>query len=442
MYLNKDRWVGVAVFLTVWGLALISCCSNTLPFRGDAYAIWETSKVFFDSSRPPPIFIEYRGPFVFFFYHGIYRVSQLIKVDDVIFFRAYSSLLFSALTILLVPYVFSRFLDRKISIPQKLFFSAVVFYFFNGYFLYPQVDFLAFFLLICSIAMLQTCDTNPRHLWLASGGAGVLLAFAIMTRFNYILATPFLVAYISVNWLKGNGWLAKVVLVSCFVLPLLVLVGANATRSDNGRVLSRQLVGGLQFQKVEWNTGDTTLPSAVFVKDEHGTALIKTLEGPPFQLTQISFTDYLGLFSKHPLDFAAIWMQHLFCGLDIWYDAPYVYDIRSSRVTRSLLNYTLFFLGLIAFQDYLLAWSGKKWRRLLLMLAVTIPALSAVPFVIEVRFFIPVIIVIYAMAIFSIKEAVQMVRENYLTQHLVIFISLCALLSLRVMNSIENFVTL
>lgn len=399
-----------------------------MAFRGDAFEIWEVAKHLGEPDRPRS-FVEYRGPFVFVLYHLVFRTTTALGLPEVSGFHAFSGLLFAVLTTAVAPALMARLLRRPIGPMPAFAFACVVLFFFGGYFLHPQVDFLALVLFLSSVALVLHAMERVGW-WPPLVLAALLFAGAVAARFNYIVALPLLIPVLLGGKAERKR---KFALVAAFALPVLLLVAvqslARAEPSGQQRVLRMQLTQGLRVQKIEWNAGDVRYPGGIEVPDRAGQAVLEAVPGRPHWLTERQYVDVV---LEHPLTVATIWVRHLFNGLDLWYDEVYVTDLQSGRLARSFLNYTLLFFAWLAVRLHARQWVAGDGRLAWTALAVVAPALSAVPFVIEVRFFIPMLVFAHALALFAIRDVLAHVVSRRLWVEWAVVVGLCLLLSLSV----------
>lgn len=435
----------IAFFMAFTCMAVYCYINSNLTFRGDSYETWNVAKHFYEVDRQRS-FVEYRGPFSFILYNLIYRVSQILQINDVTFLRTFTSLVFAYLTVNVFPYFFSYIFEKKIYLLERISFSAVTFYFFSGYFLYPQTDFLALIFLLLSANVLIFATNESKPSWIHYCGAGVLLACSAMTRFNYILSLPFLLLFITFGlYSRHVSRITIAKLIACFVVPMSFMIMLNSSDSNSSRLMRAQLEGGLKIQKIEWNAGDEKYPGKLLFSEKRGIELLK-LEGIDtsgvFHGTGISGKQYLSLYAKYPFDMAAIAMSHLFAGVDITYDSVYVYNFHSPRILFSLLNYSLIFLALVIIFAKLSWWRQNGQYAPFLLLALAVPGFSAIPFIVEVRFFMPLILAYSAISIFALSDGIKTLYIKNLYWYLLAFILLCFLNSTNLFNSLEKVIPL
>lgn len=403
-----------------------------LPFRGDAWEIWEVSKHFYEPGREHS-FVEYRGPLTFVLYNAVYRATSAIGLGEQEGFRLFSAIVFALLTTRVVPALASRLLGRRSTNAEVLLFVVTTLYFFGGYLLHPQVDVLALTLFLAAAVLFLGPSSTVGPF--AYAGAGLLVLSAAALRMNYFVALPalLLMAYYR-RLAPGPSSRRRALGLAAFgmlVVVASVLLLSQRTDSGQGRVLHAQLAKGLTIEKIEWNAGDPRFPGAIIVADKAGSALLASRNS---QSDRLSMTprEYLDLVARHPVTIGQTWLKHLFNGLDLWYDSVYVQDLFRGRLLRSLLNYTLFFLAFLVVRARCLARDVNQRAGAWALLAIALPALSAVPFVVEVRFFIPMIATAHAIAILGWREAVSQLKRGASILGLLLFVSACMAVSITV----------
>jgi hypothetical protein len=104
---------------------------------------------------------------------------------------------------------------------------------------------------------------------------------------------------------------------------------------------------------------------------------------------------YLRLVLRHPATVAGAYGRHLFAGLDISHPTPYLKRWEPS-VLRQLLNYSLWFwAGLVAWRR------RPTLREALVLAALLLPCLAVIPMSMEVRFLLPLHLLLLALVAFG-----------------------------------------
>ena len=153
----------------------------------------------------------------------------------------------------------------------------------------------------------------------------------------------------------------------------------------------QKLKWGLLHEKYESSVGHELPTGQLLFLDAAGAAVLRA-EG----LTEISSpSQYFGLLARHPLTLAGIYARHLFAGLDISHPTPYLKRWAPSRALQ-LLNYALWFGAvLVALRRRPTA------REALVLAALLLPCLAVVPMSMEVRFLLPLHLLLLALVAFG-----------------------------------------
>ncbi|MBW8367658.1 MAG: hypothetical protein K0M70_07370 [Arenimonas sp.] len=435
--------------LAFLAMVVFGAMNRDLGFRGDSFETWEVAKSLFAADNPYRSFVEYRGFVVFAISGAVYGVSTWLGTDDVATFRVFAALLFAALTTVSLPALFSRLLGQPASMARTLVFAAVVFYFFRGYFLYPSSDYFALYFLV--LALNRALDPG-RYPVASFGLAGLWVAAAILSRSNYIVCVPFVLALV---WMQARAGavprprMAAGVAVFTAALLAMFLVNqvyaqhrneaAGPVKTEGLRVLNGQLTNGLKMQKIEWSVDESYTGMVVFAEPT-GLALLEE-EGITGWL---ALPQYLGLVAAHPLDFAGIYARHLFNGVDISYPSVYVDDVRRSRLLFSLANYSLLFLGglVVALR---FAGGGRSLPGMVGLAGLVVHVFFCIPFPVEPRFFLALVLAMHGFAIFGGESAWRRLGSPGAGRALALvslcyvgFLAACFALSARAFEQIEG----
>lgn len=153
----------------------------------------------------------------------------------------------------------------------------------------------------------------------------------------------------------------------------------------------QKLKWGLLHEKYESSVGRELPTGQLLFLDAAGAALLRA-EG----IVEIdSPGQYLGLLARHPLTLAGIYARHLFAGLDLSHPTPYLKRWAPARPLQ-LLNYTLWFwAALVALHRRPTA------REALVLAALLLPCLAVIPLSMEVRFLLPLHLLLLALVAYG-----------------------------------------
>lgn len=391
--------------------------NNNLSFIGDAHENWLVAKSLADPAFHHSSYVEYHGFVIFVLCALIYRLSMLLGTDAVMTLRFFGALLFAILSTVSLPTMLGRLSGVAPTLGRRLLCVALVFFFFRGYFLYPSSDPVALLFLLLS---LNSVTGAAPHGVGRSVLAGLWFGLAIYTRSNYIVAAPFVFwltlirigAPTAARWKAAGHGLALVLAVVSLGITNAkftdyranefgAITPNSASKPSNLRaqyklnLIEAELTWGLRNQRVIWNAGDYRYPGALQFSEDRGKAILRS-EGLEKE-DWIGFGQYATILFHHPIDFTLIYLRHAFDGMDASYPTIYVQDAGRRSMLFSLLNYFLIFSSLYALYKnrHLLR---SQWA---VLLALSLPALSCAPFLIEPRFFMPLSITLLAYPIFS-----------------------------------------
>ena len=221
------------------------------------------------------------------------------------------------------------------------------------------------------------------------------------------------------------------------------------TQFHRNNLFLAQLTSGIQVQRYETFVGlkpDYQYATVIYL-DQHGRNIFVRSGYDPdsyfhpnpetFSLSPkiLSLSEYILLTLKHPLDFLMIYFRHLFNGLDVVYNTPYIYDLYENAGYIRLLNYSLLFLTVLYINKHVKVSSVLSYQFLLLLILV-LPSILSIPSSIEVRFLLPLHFISYSTTAFFVfpmfSSFARIKKINILLKYLpwcLIFIIICFLLS-------------
>jgi len=363
--------------------------------------------------------------------------AKVLSIDEILFFRICFGFLITFYIVILIPAYFTTLTSKKINFFPRLWFSLLVIYFWNGYFLYPLSDFPSLILLTAGLylILMSTSTSNPPW-WVRASGilfAGYFISLSTNIRPSYqIILLPILM-YLMYKVLKTTcSWRVRVSTFLAFLfgmslgyLPQFYINAINfhhpspfveAKYAGNNLYLT-QIKWGILLQRYETSIDKTFgTPQMEFV-DPAGISLMERggLIDNPIDISKymtIGFRRIVRLILKYPLDFIFIYSRHLFNGLDLIYDMPYVTNVFRQNFFLRFTNYTLQFITLaLLFEN--LPQLLKKREIIANCTILFLPALLSVPGAIEPRFFLPCQLAMYAVVSFIFLPDLR----NYLRRY-------------------------
>lgn len=224
--------------------------------------------------------------------------------------------------------------------------------------------------------------------------------------------------------MKGNAtnsrwYLVGVYAITFFCIFLIIKNILNVETSK--RLLALQLTGAYQYQKVEFSTSGT-----LFFRNPIGEYLFNQGLDRDEWINHPNLGAYFKFAILHIGYTILIAMKGFFNGLDICYDSIVIINTESNRLIFMLLNYSLIFIGGVKVIYSIIRNHVKKYVLLLCLLVNVLPYCLGM---VEVRFFMPLLVSFYAIACFgTLKRSymnIKMLGVAYL-----LFLGLCIFLHL------------
>ena len=322
------------------------------------------------------------------------------------------------------------------SLARRLAWAMLGFVFWRGYFNFSLSDFPALLGLGAALWLVQR-----RGVW-AALGAGVALGAAVNIRPIYLASVVPVLLLLGfrprASWVPQLGLLA---VGATLVLAPQWLINRRHFQANTPLVLSQSKVlniHNLYLQKLKWGLLHEKYESSVGRELPTGQLLFLNAAGAKVlqaeHLIEIdSPAQYLHLVLRHPVVVAGVYGRHLFAGLDISHPTPYLKRWEPS-ILRQLFNYTLWFWAL------LVALSRRPTRRAIVVLAaLLLPCLAVVPLSMEVRFLLPLHLLLLALVAFGQwpGSAFRGHRSVWTAAAYVGFVLGCAVLSTQIKQTVE-----
>ncbi|SHK10890.1 hypothetical protein [Hymenobacter psychrotolerans] len=337
---------------------------------------------------------------------------------------------------------------------QKVLFSMLCLYFWRDYFNFFLSDFPAILALLLALI---SSYYNRNILYVFCAGA--LVAASVYCRPIYLLAVPFVLLLVLHTDSMQQGVrryadkaLRLVILVIAFLCVGYPQYLINKKNFDSSKILPLgesegykvgsskdlylwQLNQGLQIQRYETNVGNQYSKLQVVFVDQAGSRMLRENYLPELG----SYAEYFSFAWQHNADIACLYARHLFNGLDLLYTSPYVKNIYQSNIFLSWLLYSVIFIALCLSLKKITQLSLHQW---LVLGALLIVCAASVPIVVETRFFLPLHLLLYAIACFGWPSRLslkQQPAEQWLKYGLVylVFLLGCFTLSSSVQATLE-----
>lgn len=324
---------------------------------------------------------------------------------------------------LLLGWVLPRFFERlfcfRTTLVQNLLFAVLFIFFWRGYFAYPLADFPALALFVLGLlAYLALTQPGMWRFWQRLFLAlvmGVCLAAATLCLWTYGLSLIFLVVLFAgflfeprakrgaaesdparfgmrniAIYFMFLGGLAAVLVPQAF--PAFV-PAASKSPYNIAKSAQIQYFLGMNNQKTEFQAlTDGKSATPINIADKQANVVLN--ESGIKVEEQLTFKRYIRFVRRYPLDIITIYARHLFNGLDVVYPTPYLENANANQVLPRLVNYSLWFLAILAIRKNL-RWVREHLEISVILLSLLLPALITIPWTIETRYFLPVFLLLY-----------------------------------------------
>ncbi|MBI5965117.1 MAG: hypothetical protein HY863_16690 [Chloroflexi bacterium] len=471
--LEHPEWTA---FIIVFGIMLwFNLHRSHFEFYYDTAEYWNSlAKAFDDPVTGRFSLLNYnsplRGYLLPLILNVIIKLSAFLGMRGLILLEITQAFVFSFLIAVLIPYVLKKLFKSKPNLWQILMFGLLVIFFWRGYFFYPLSDFWALSFFVFGIYLFLGCESNRWALFWAGaffGGAAVIRPTYLTTLIFLLLWSAY---YFSrhQNHVKRQIFANELVLIIglAFVFLPQILINkvhygilsplpqtqfSDEEYYDGNNLYLVQLSFGIQVQRYETFVGleSDYKSAAVFYMDQHGRNILVQAGYDPSSYFYpnpkiLSWSEYILLTIRHPLDFLIIYVRHIFNGLDVVYTTPYIYNLHSNTSYIRLLNYSLLFLTVLYIGRRVKNFSVLSCQFLLLLIFV-LPSILSIPTAIETRFLLSFHFISYSTTAFFVlpmlfsltrKEKIR-IFFKYLPWYS-IFVVICFLLSMNTFAAMKS----
>jgi|GEM_PF-6994343 len=393
---------------------------------------------------------------------AISKSASFLEIRDVVFLEMAQAFMFSVLIAVIIPCVIKILFKKPINFWQIILFSSFVVFFWLGYFYYPLSDFWALFFFISGVYIFLR---HPTLSWLLLI-VGMLWGAAYLIRPSYVLSI-FLLFFWALFYYYKYLNLKRYQLFYRFIIMVLGLMFVfwpqlmiNITHFDKfspapqtevrfgANLFMKQLGWGIGIQRYETFAGeesDYVTPVVRFL-DPHGEDVLTKSGLGPFPVGNstsfLTVSEYVLLVLSHPLDFFVLYLRHLFNGLDVVYNTPYIFDLYQNAIYIRLANYSIWFMVILYLIKHLKTVSWLD-HRFFLVLIFTLPSILSIPTAVETRFFVSFYFIAYSIIAFEVAPLVgsfSQQKMKYLILKYVLwyiaFVSICLMLSINTFSNL------
>jgi len=420
IYSNKYTFSFVIIFIITTILLLTSECKEYLF---DAKMYWGYSGIgAIVNGKFSLLNIGYykRGVLFPTFNFFLILLSTKAHIDPIIIYKVISSLLYSISFCILLPKLIEKIGNKDVKWYEIWLYNIVVLFFWGYYLNYPLTDFICIDFIIMFLYIFYISKLKFIHFF----GLGLILGFVVNTRPIYtmlIIGALLLYLYQYRKNIKMIAFSSLVTLAGLYFISLPQLyVNKNILKTNSIFVQTEklwhenlflaQLKWGVHMEKYETYLGTTYRTSKVRFLTPGA-----EYEIPHDSLNNINnIAQFIGLMKQHPIFFINTYTKHFFNGIDIKYRDPYSKNLKTN-IVFSICNYIMLFIA--AYQLFFYLFSKKikfRYDLWLLILIFILPAILTVPSAVEVRYFLPIYLVIYMVVVYNIQVIVTYIKEKLL----------------------------
>lgn len=328
----------------------------------------------------------------------------------------------AALIVAALPHLLAGFCVKKPGLAARLVPLACLLFFWYGLVVYVLSDLVALAFLVLGIVLLQAAFKRASFAKAALCAllSGLALYAAYNTRTIYLFPILLLVpATLFLHRGAGAKKLLAVFLAALLGLAALgslegalnlhrygsfsPLVQTSAYQGEN--LFLTQLRVGFSYSQYETYIGDKALyadGSLVFI-DPVGREIIGRYAD--------SDLSPFAILLRHPFSFAGVYLRHFLNMLNpVWGGGAFIKDLYAFKFHRTLINYTLMFLVSAHVITRLFGQKARAVRRavarrregFLAALVILLPCVFILPGAVELRFFLPMYVLLYGYAAFAV----------------------------------------
>ena len=372
---------------------------------------------------------------------GCLALRKYFNVPAVTVVKIFNSGLAGLLFGIVGPRLWQATMARAVlpSVARRLLWALLGFIFWRDYFNFSMSDIPA--LLALGLALWQAQRSSLG----AALATGLALALAVNVRPIYQASVPPVLLLLLLSGPRPD-WPARLAMFGLGLAVVLApqwLINCRNFGVSTPMVISQSKelrIHNLYLQKLKYGLMHLKYESSVGRELPTGQLLFLDAEGQQLlQAENIREFDtpgqYLQLTARHPFVLSSVYARHLFAGLDISHPTPYLRRWAPSA-WRSGLNYSLWFwAGLV-----IIGGGWPNWRQALVLAGLLLPCMAVLPLSMEVRFLLPLHLLLLALVAFGPWPRWATVNKRRLAViglTYALFLLGCFTLSARIIRAVE-----
>lgn len=387
------------------------------------------------------------------FHHGYFfplllqvplQFSTLTGLSEVLGFRIISAIAAAFCLTVIYPKFFEELFGFHAKPIETLVFALLVTFFWYGFFAYPLSDFPALTFFLIGMILCLKVFKSTKALWfkgILTFLAGICLAASTSIRPVYLIPLLLLMLFILMRLALSKFTVGgKALLVSSIIVGSIIIFipqaminrihyQVNSPFPQMQNVFIGDLYTGLQQQRA-LSLGAPEL--LLYMPDNQGIEIFKkNIQGLG---ENRSLVEYFGLVCRQPFDMAALYVRHLFNGLDILSPTLYFQDLNANQIVYRFVNYTLWFLVIMLIWKRGISIKHDN-EKMFFCFILILPALLAIPGHIEIRYFLPIYILMYGAIGFWFFSKRDIWKQSFTLRSMILYI--CFVLACFTFSSFE-----
>lgn len=420
----KRKYFLLSFILVLMVLLFFAFTHEEMPYFGDSasYNNYSNQFVTDGSFSFLNIGISFRGyalPFIIFISRCI---SQLLFISEQTLYLIINCLMITTLISAIVPNLLKAKYNKKLVFGSVLF-AFIFSYYWPDFLYFPLSDMWALFFFACGILLIIKVEEmsndklfKTKLFYIYTFLIGFTFYFAYNIRTVYEMAIILTLLIFVFRCIRRKKLKKSVIIFSMLAIfsgylfsgiPQYIInsnitpqatIKVQAIYGEESLILF-QLYWGILYPRYETNV--ESYKSDVISYPEPGVKFIDKNAELLFAEVgkNMTLSSLIGSYLKHPFEYTKIYLRHAVNGLNPIFRESYITDMQRNKLFAFNINYIILFIALIAFI--------KHFKELLhdrfYLFFFAFVSFIAVPGAVEVRFFLPMFIIIYGLVCYKIR---------------------------------------
>lgn len=336
---NKKSILTFLLAFTIMAIYL-NAFDSMVAISGDAASIWQTIKSYY-TGKIVPSYVMYKGFLSVFPYVWLYQLSLFFHAGEFFFVKFYHCVLFAYIAAIGFPCLVSKLLHKNVEIWKRVVIILLLFFLWKSNYAFSQImvdlpSLACFLLLVNSAVRLGEKGLQANKIYFIY--TGLLFGLNLCFSGQYTLATICVFIYVLIKLFPIRMLRDKAMRLTMILAFFCLIIGIVPPKAYN--VYFEKTVVQPFRDAGEWlPTAKQWAESAfartmffeksgseVVVPDHRGAAILKDYYGDQYEkmLTFLqggggsyTFSEYLNISIKHPVDSISRWCNRLFLSLSL-----------------------------------------------------------------------------------------------------------------------------